>query len=295
MKFFFIITLSIQFFIKVVQAEEFNIDNLEGGSLFLQQKERNIDYQLLTGKINFREEDSGEFTEGYYASSSFMIEGDMKRNIYDFKEEYSSLQINDHLISLLKNSDYTILFACEKRECGELVAWSSMVSSYIVGSEDTQRIVAAKKVFKNMEVGYVFYHLADIEREPRLFMDYIETLPIDINQQNKSQPLVLSFESNSSQISEINVDILDEVAAVIKNNSEKDYIVIGHTDNTGTVEHNALLSVERANVIKNYLVEKHDISPDLIHSKGVGSGESKSTNLKTSGRKANRRVEITQL
>ncbi|MEM5504126.1 OmpA family protein [Shewanella frigidimarina] len=286
--------LPILLLINPVQASELNIDKLDGSSLFLQQEERNIDYQLLTGEAELREE-TEEFTEGYYARTSIMIEGEMTREIYDFKKEYSSFQINESLTALLNNNDYTVLFTCQKIECGEIVAWSHLVSSYIAGSEGSQRVVAAKKVFKNLEIGYVFYHLADIEGEPRLVIDYIETLPIDNKQNSKSVPLALTFKNNSTNISELNVIILDKVADVIKMNAEKKYIVTGHTDNIGSAEHNEQLSIERADAIKNYLVDKYDILPDLILSKGVGTTTPKNTNGTALGRKANRRAEITLL
>ncbi|MCL1080166.1 hypothetical protein D5R81_19105 [Parashewanella spongiae] len=135
----------------------------------------------------------------------------------------------------------------------------------------------------------------DVEREPRLVIDYVETRPIDIKQSNKSLPLSLTFKNGSSEISEINVITLDKVADVIKNNTETKYIVTGHTDSIGSNELNEQLSIERADAIKNYLVDKHDIAPDLILSKGVGAVSPKKNNGTMLGRSANRRAEVTRL
>ena len=289
-----VLILIIVLFSYNAKSHELNIGKLAGSKLFFKHQERNIDYQLQTGEMKFRDE-SDEFSEGYYTASSMNVEGEMTREIFDFNKDYSSFQINKEITDKLKSNGYSILFSCSKDECGELIGWNNLVSSYLVGTDSSQRVLAAKKIFNNLDIGYIFYHLSDIEGEPRLLIDYIETLPLDTKQKNKSLPLSFNFKTNSADIKDVNEYTLSKVANMIKENSEIQYTVIGHTDATGTKEQNSFLSIKRADVIKSYLVDNYGVSADLISTNGLGKSLPKATNQTLSGREINRRVEITRL
>jgi len=93
-------------------------------------------------------------------------------------------------------------------------------------------------------------------------------------------------------------ETLKKVADIIKAYKSPEVIVAGHTDSIGSEEYNLELSQKRADSVKNWLVEKGGINPDII--KTIGYGESKpiapNTNPDGSdnpeGRQKNRRVEI---
>ncbi|MDF1549828.1 MAG: OmpA family protein, partial [Bacteroidales bacterium] len=68
----------------------------------------------------------------------------------------------------------------------------------------------------------------------------------------------------------------------------------GHTDNIGTVEANKLLSEQRANEVKQYLVAKNIIESRIV-SKGYGESKPLAGNDTEEGRQLNRRVEFTIL
>lgn len=65
----------------------------------------------------------------------------------------------------------------------------------------------------------------------------------------------------------------------------------GHTDNVGTAEDNLQLSMDRAQVVYQYLIE-HGIASDRLKFKGFGDTEPVETNDTKAGRALNRRVEI---
>jgi outer membrane protein OmpA-like peptidoglycan-associated protein len=67
--------------------------------------------------------------------------------------------------------------------------------------------------------------------------------------------------------------------------------VDGYTDNVGGDEMNLKLSENRANAVRNYLVEQSVVS-NSVSAKGFGNTLPVSSNDNASGRQENRRVEL---
>ena len=84
---------------------------------------------------------------------------------------------------------------------------------------------------------------------------------------------------------------LAEVIRVLKQNPEMHIEISGHTDNTGSIEHNQVLSKNRAQAVVAYLVEK-GIDKKRLTSIGFGSSKPADTNETATGRALNRRIEM---
>src|SRR5262249_7296217 len=67
--------------------------------------------------------------------------------------------------------------------------------------------------------------------------------------------------------------------------------VEGHTDSTGTVEFNQRLSQDRAEAVRDYLIEQGVKELD-ISSRGFGEDQPVATNNTAAGRQLNRRVDM---
>lgn len=85
--------------------------------------------------------------------------------------------------------------------------------------------------------------------------------------------------------------ILDNIAKIMQENEDFNFVVEGHTDNTGTPEHNLQLSQDRADAIKNYLVSK-GIAANRLNAIGYGQTRPLESNDTERGKEINRRVEI---
>lgn len=99
------------------------------------------------------------------------------------------------------------------------------------------------------------------------------------------------FEFDSAKIRPVSKPILDDAAEVLKENPNINVEIIGHTDNKGTEEYNRKLSLERANSVKQYLVEK-GISASRLTTKGMGEEAPRASNATDDGRAENRRIEF---
>jgi outer membrane protein OmpA-like peptidoglycan-associated protein len=102
---------------------------------------------------------------------------------------------------------------------------------------------------------------------------------------------VIHFDFDKFSLRDKSVNDLLLLALHLKGISEKIIHVTGHTDNVGTRNYNYVLSLKRANAVKEFLI-KQGIRPTQILTDGKGCTEPGSENITPSGRQANRRVEI---
>ena len=84
---------------------------------------------------------------------------------------------------------------------------------------------------------------------------------------------------------------LDKMAETMKEYDKTEIIVMGHTDATGSDEHNQKLSENRAASVSRFL-QQNGITAKRVTTKGFGEQKPVSSNNSVSGREQNRRVEI---
>lgn len=83
-----------------------------------------------------------------------------------------------------------------------------------------------------------------------------------------------------------------EMARYLQANASARVFIVGHTDNTGTLERNLTLSTQRAEAVARALVSKHKIDAGRIQARGIGPLSPVATNTSEAGRAKNRRVEM---
>ncbi|WP_457678723.1 OmpA family protein [Thermovibrio sp.] len=99
------------------------------------------------------------------------------------------------------------------------------------------------------------------------------------------------FDLNSYQLKPQAKEMLSKVAKTLKENPDTVIVVVGYTDNTGSLNYNIELSEKRAEAVKNELV-LNGISPERILTFGCGPKHPIASNATPQGRALNRRVEI---
>jgi outer membrane protein OmpA-like peptidoglycan-associated protein len=86
---------------------------------------------------------------------------------------------------------------------------------------------------------------------------------------------------------------IDEVVTQLKADPKGAYFEIeGHTDNVGDAMYNERLGMERADAVKRYLYEQHQIPLHRMNVISYGEGKPASDNKTREGRAQNRRVVI---
>lgn len=111
------------------------------------------------------------------------------------------------------------------------------------------------------------------------------------NQLKLEVPSDISFASGRADINPRLRPILDQFAQGLGSQPNTEVRVIGHTDSTGSEALNDRLSLERAQSVKNYLVDR-GVRADTVQVAGRGMHEPVADNGTEAGRAQNRRVEI---
>ncbi len=102
---------------------------------------------------------------------------------------------------------------------------------------------------------------------------------------------VLNFAHNSNEITMETAEMLNGISLVLLGDSALRLKVVGYTDSSGVYSYNKNLSLFRANIVKNYLIQK-GVNPAQVAAIGMGSEDPLEDNTTPQGRKLNRRVEI---
>jgi outer membrane protein OmpA-like peptidoglycan-associated protein len=101
----------------------------------------------------------------------------------------------------------------------------------------------------------------------------------------------IQFAVNSSQLSEASRTNLNDLAETLNKYKDTNILIEGHTDITGTREHNMKLSEERAESVTKYL-ESLGVARKRVTAEGYGPDQPVDDNNTDYGRQQNRRVEV---
>lgn len=100
-----------------------------------------------------------------------------------------------------------------------------------------------------------------------------------------------TFESGKATLKPEAYQVLDDLVDYLKRKEDERIEIGGHTDNVGKAEANLLLSANRANAVRDYLINK-GIAADRLTAKGYGLTMPVEDNDFEEGRQANRRTEV---
>ena len=113
-------------------------------------------------------------------------------------------------------------------------------------------------------------------------------------EKSEGQSLVLlgvSFDVNSNRLTANAKDILAKTAEGLKGQEDLTVEIAGHTDSVGNAEYNLTLSQQRAEAVRDYLLDL-GVSESQLTAKGYGESKPIRSNETKEGRERNRRVEF---
>jgi OOP family OmpA-OmpF porin len=104
--------------------------------------------------------------------------------------------------------------------------------------------------------------------------------------------LGIAFPSGRSTIDAANAPLLAKVQQALALFPDASIVVEGHTDSSGSDSANLILSQDRADAVKQYLVTNFGRNPERVSSIGYGEARPVATNETADGRARNRRIDL---
>lgn len=102
----------------------------------------------------------------------------------------------------------------------------------------------------------------------------------------------VTFKAGSAELVESSLHTLNEAIKGLKRNPNAKIEIGGHTSSEGGDELNQVLSEDRANSVRNYMISK-GIDSRRLTAVGYGPSKPRASNDTEDGRKQNRRIELT--
>lgn len=267
-------------------------------SLHQWSKPQNLGYPINTpnDESSFRVDFNG--STAYFVSDNESILNNQVKNldIYQF-ELPNELRPNKSIYFEITVKDKLTLQPIDKA----LIKIVNLQTNQIFFQDHTD---INGKLFISIPLGSIFgIHitkakyvlLSDQFDSQELNLDYYpKKISWFLTKEEEVQSIVLKnilFESNSAKLREESIFELNELYEMIKQKSNFSIEIIGHTDNIGSEEDNLLLSLNRAKVVSDFLVNK-GILRERISCIGKGESNPIDDNLNENGRRNNRRTEF---
>ena len=186
------------------------------------------------------------------------------------------------------------LTGCETTNTGKGAAIGAATGAVLgkaTGDHDDKRIFigAAIGALAGAAVGDY------MDKQEEAFRDELAGSGVEVVREGDNIRLVMpsniTFATDQSYITSGFHNTLNAIAQVM-NKYEKTYLSVeGHTDSTGRDSYNMTLSQQRAQSVKDYLVNQQILSA-RISTRGYGETRPVASNDTANGRALNRRVEI---
>ncbi len=123
------------------------------------------------------------------------------------------------------------------------------------------------------------------EDTQRVFQEALQVQPL------MPESFILYFQFNSNELTDASKNLIGNILEAIKKRQSRDISVIGHTDRTGSAEHNRTLSFERAQRVYDIL-RTENVSPEDMTISYHGEGNPLIPTANNVAEPRNRRVEV---
>ncbi len=286
------------------------VSRFQGSKLIFYKKTKWDTYKLPVYKDNTKEPNY---------KSPLVLEGQVERWQYVTTPDNNPAYVMKNFESAFKKSGYKILLEGKPGDDFE-EGVASFYGDYYGSQEDLNlekfgfgfdaigkhKAIIISKTNKNGKDIYIAEVISDFDNVTVITQDVIEVEEAEtgmvtaksINEGIAANGHIaiydIHFDSGKSEIKPESAEALKNIAEYLNAHSDKKYIIVGHTDNTGDFEANLKLSQERADAVKNELVSKYSVKSEQLKTYGDGQTAPVATNSTDEGKAKNRRVEIVE-
>lgn len=250
------------------------------------------------------------------------VEGRIHSRLYKKPEQKSNFEVIKSFEKTLRAAGFEVLVLIDNTRQGELKVrelnspgrndmlkrhYASATGKVGVGTiakvgTQAQEYLAARKTIDETEVLIAVYTSRSggyaIEQiESAAMEEGTVTLDLDaLNKQIASEGRVaiygIRFDTGSATMRPESEQTLATIVSYLRENPQRRFYVVGHTDDQGDFASNLSLSKARADAVVRALTERLPAAADRLTADGVGPLAPVATNTGTDGRQLNRRVEL---
>lgn len=250
------------------------------------------------------------------------IEGRVTRIAYAFPQMLSTIAVMNHYRDVLKGEGFTTVFGCAGPEgCGGFSFGETLTQPMVEahsGDEgnliidflhpvggDIRYVLAST----NRPEGRITLALAvarHVGRQPGLFVEMVEqppdasaapvasatTIAAALRAQGRIALYSIHFAADKSAMRPDSPPVLAQVSSVLHADPTMKLIIVGHSDDSGTVLHGTELSTARAQMVMQALIRTWKVPVEQVSSTGVGPVSPVASNASEAGRALNQRIEL---
>ncbi|WP_419911226.1 OmpA family protein [Hoeflea sp.] len=235
------------------------------------------------------------------------IEGAVTRIAYTLDGEQSLAEVARNFELGLQEKGFDIVFECKTKECGGgnlAYALDTFPLPKMVVDPFNYRYLGAKRSNDDGDVYASVVISADTHKKIRTQVTVVEIDKLafqmvdakamqDAFAEKGSFALYgIYFDTDKADIKPESAPTLEEMAKFLGASPDLSVVIVGHTDNQGSMDYNLNLSHRRAQSVVDALASTHGISRDRMVAAGAGFLAPVARNDTEDGRAKNRRVEL---
>lgn len=169
---------------------------------------------------------------------------------------------------------------------------SAFVAGKLNQNSGTVFVAVSLVQYSSDIVLYVVDIIEEADVEDDLIEVTAEVMKNKIDKEGKIALYGIYFDTDRATLKSESSPTIKEIVSLLNTSPQLNVYIVGHTDMTGSLEHNLSLSEKRAQAVVDELTTKHKISKTRLTAKGVGPLAPVSSNKTEAGKKLNRRVEL---
>jgi len=252
--------------------------------------------------------------------------GKVTRIVYAAPAGKTAAEVLANFRDSLQGSGFKLLYTCTAGSAANACGGYNFAHSY------ADPILAADSEHRNMMIDLLFsseddvrYLLAELQRDGRkvdvgvmvtkngsnptgVLLQVIESGQMPAGQvtvdaaaiakglqaEGKIALYGLQFATDSAELSADSQTTLKQMSDLLHQQPKLRVFIVGHTDNSGSLEHNLALSQHRAESVVKALTTRFGIAADRLSAKGLASYSPVTNNHAEADKAKNRRVEMVE-
>jgi len=235
------------------------------------------------------------------------LEGAITRIGYSLDGNQSLAEVARNYELGLTARGFEIVFKCETKACGGgnfAYGIETLPLPQMVVDPFNFRYLGARRTGDGSDIHATVVISVDANRKVRIQVTVVESdalafkmvdakaMQNALTERGSVALYGIYFDTDKAAIKPESAPTLEEMAVFLNGSPDLSVVIVGHTDNQGTMDYNLDLSHRRAQAVVDALATNHGIARDRMVAAGAGFLAPVAPNDSADGRAKNRRVEV---